>query len=67
MIERSEGICSTDLHAYEGTQPYFSYPRILGHEIAGGSVHYCYSIRQKTGILFIFGRHHRQGGEFRTG
>lgn len=28
------GICGTDLHAYEGTQPYFSYPRILGHEIA---------------------------------
>jgi threonine dehydrogenase-like Zn-dependent dehydrogenase len=21
------GICGTDLHAYEGTQPYFSYPR----------------------------------------
>lgn len=29
------GICGTDLHAYKGTQPYFSYPRILGHEIAG--------------------------------
>lgn len=29
------GVCGTDLHAYEGTQPYFSYPRILGHEIAG--------------------------------
>lgn len=28
------GICGTDLHAYEGTQPYFSYPRILGHELA---------------------------------
>lgn len=28
------GICGTDLHAYEGTQPYFTYPRILGHEIA---------------------------------
>jgi 2-desacetyl-2-hydroxyethyl bacteriochlorophyllide A dehydrogenase len=28
------GICGTDLHAFEGTQPYFSYPRILGHEIA---------------------------------
>lgn len=23
------GICGTDLHAFEGTQPYFSYPRIL--------------------------------------
>ncbi|NCI50558.1 zinc-binding alcohol dehydrogenase family protein [Sediminibacterium roseum] len=28
------GICGTDLHAFEGTQPFFSYPRILGHEIA---------------------------------
>ena len=29
------GICGTDLHAYEGTQPFLSYPRILGHELAG--------------------------------
>ncbi len=29
------GICGTDLHAFEGTQPYFNYPRILGHELAG--------------------------------
>ncbi|MDQ2863381.1 MAG: zinc-binding alcohol dehydrogenase family protein [Bacteroidota bacterium] len=29
------GICGTDLHAFEGTQPYFEYPRILGHEVAG--------------------------------
>jgi 2-desacetyl-2-hydroxyethyl bacteriochlorophyllide A dehydrogenase len=28
------GICGTDLHAYDGTQPYFNYPRILGHELA---------------------------------
>jgi 2-desacetyl-2-hydroxyethyl bacteriochlorophyllide A dehydrogenase len=28
------GVCGTDLHAYEGTQPYFEYPRILGHELA---------------------------------
>lgn len=32
---RNIGVCGTDLHAYEGTQPYFTYPRILGHEIAG--------------------------------
>ncbi|HZY80966.1 MAG TPA: alcohol dehydrogenase catalytic domain-containing protein, partial [Cyclobacteriaceae bacterium] len=24
------GICGTDLHAFEGTQPYFNYPRVLG-------------------------------------
>jgi len=29
------GICGTDLHAFEGTQPYFDYPRILGHELSG--------------------------------
>ena len=28
------GICGTDLHAFEGTQPYFQYPRVLGHELA---------------------------------
>lgn len=30
---RQVGICGTDLHAFDGTQPYFNYPRILGHEI----------------------------------
>lgn len=29
------GICGTDIHAFDGTQPYFSYPRVLGHEVAG--------------------------------
>lgn len=32
---RRIGICGTDLHAYQGNQPFFSYPRILGHELAG--------------------------------
>lgn len=32
---RRVGICGTDLHAFEGTQPFFTYPRILGHELAG--------------------------------
>lgn len=27
------GVCGTDLHAYRGRQPFFSYPRILGHEL----------------------------------
>jgi 2-desacetyl-2-hydroxyethyl bacteriochlorophyllide A dehydrogenase len=31
---RQLGVCGTDLHAYNGKQPFFSYPRILGHEIA---------------------------------
>ncbi|MBM7569986.1 zinc-binding alcohol dehydrogenase family protein [Aquibacillus albus] len=29
------GICGTDLHAYKGNQPFFQYPRVLGHELAG--------------------------------
>ncbi len=28
------GVCGTDLHAFNGNQPFFSYPRILGHELA---------------------------------
>jgi 2-desacetyl-2-hydroxyethyl bacteriochlorophyllide A dehydrogenase len=27
------GICGTDYHAYRGRQPFFTYPRILGHEL----------------------------------
>lgn len=27
------GICGTDIHAWAGNQPFFSYPRILGHEL----------------------------------
>jgi 2-desacetyl-2-hydroxyethyl bacteriochlorophyllide A dehydrogenase len=35
---RRIGICGTDLHAYRGTQPFFNYPRILGHELAADLV-----------------------------
>lgn len=28
------GICGTDLHAFAGNQAFFTYPRILGHELA---------------------------------
>lgn len=28
------GVCGTDLHAFAGNQPFFSYPRVLGHELA---------------------------------
>ncbi|HVU25727.1 MAG TPA: zinc-binding alcohol dehydrogenase family protein [Opitutus sp.] len=27
------GVCGTDLHAFHGRQPFFNYPRILGHEL----------------------------------
>ncbi|WP_111977371.1 zinc-binding alcohol dehydrogenase family protein [Algibacillus agarilyticus] len=29
------GICGTDIHAFGGNQPYFQYPRVLGHELSG--------------------------------
>ncbi|OAS86010.1 MULTISPECIES: zinc-binding alcohol dehydrogenase family protein [Metabacillus] len=29
------GICGTDIHAYYGNQPFFTYPRVLGHELSG--------------------------------
>jgi len=32
------GVCGTDIHAFEGTQPFFNYPRILGHELAADIV-----------------------------
>jgi len=28
------GICGTDYHIYEGTQPYLQYPRVMGHELS---------------------------------
>ena len=31
---RRIGICGTDFHAFTGQQPYFEYPRILGHELS---------------------------------
>ncbi|MBI1389778.1 MAG: alcohol dehydrogenase catalytic domain-containing protein [bacterium] len=27
------GVCGTDLHAFRGKQPFFQYPRVLGHEL----------------------------------
>lgn len=29
------GICGTDIHAFYGNQPFFTYPRVLGHELSG--------------------------------
>ncbi len=29
------GVCGSDLHAFEGTQPFFQYPEIGGHEVVG--------------------------------
>lgn len=27
------GVCGTDFHAFRGEQPFFTYPRVLGHEL----------------------------------
>lgn len=32
---RRVGLCGTDFHAFDGTQPLITFPRVLGHEIAG--------------------------------
>jgi 2-desacetyl-2-hydroxyethyl bacteriochlorophyllide A dehydrogenase len=32
---RRVGVCGTDMHIFTGNQPYLSYPRIMGHELAG--------------------------------
>ena len=31
---RRVGICGTDLHAFGGNQNFFTYPRVMGHELA---------------------------------
>jgi 2-desacetyl-2-hydroxyethyl bacteriochlorophyllide A dehydrogenase len=31
---RRIGVCGTDFHAFRGKQPFFRYPRVLGHELA---------------------------------
>jgi Threonine dehydrogenase and related Zn-dependent dehydrogenases len=32
---RAVGICGSDVHIYHGTNPFATYPRIVGHEFAG--------------------------------
>ncbi|WKL58898.1 zinc-binding alcohol dehydrogenase family protein [Asticcacaulis sp. ZE23SCel15] len=32
---RRVGICGTDMHIYKGTQPFLTYPRVMGHELSG--------------------------------
>lgn len=32
---RRIGVCGTDMHIVRGTQPFLSYPRVMGHELAG--------------------------------
>jgi len=55
---RRIGICGTDLHAFEGTQPFFEYPRILGHELAGELVEFDnapgFSVGEKVSFIPYF-------------
>jgi 2-desacetyl-2-hydroxyethyl bacteriochlorophyllide A dehydrogenase len=32
---RKVGVCGSDFHAYAGRHPAYTYPRVLGHELAG--------------------------------
>lgn len=48
------GICGTDLHAYEGTQPFFTYPRILGHELSGELIEFDEALGFKRGEAVTF-------------
>ncbi|MGV6988042.1 zinc-binding alcohol dehydrogenase family protein [Testudinibacter sp. P80/BLE/0925] len=50
------GICGTDIHAYQGNQPFFEYPRVLGHEVCGnitaiGSKVHNYKIGQRVALI----------------
>lgn len=49
---RRIGICGTDLHAYKGNQPFFSYPRILGHELSGDTGRLVYVGLVKSKLSF---------------
>lgn len=51
---RRIGVCGTDLHAFEGTQPFFNYPRILGHELAGELIDYDGDENFKRGDIVTF-------------
>ena len=35
MRIRRVGVCGTDMHIWQGNQPYFAYPRVMGHELSG--------------------------------
>ncbi len=30
---RRVGVCGSDMHAFKGNQPFFTYPRVVGHEL----------------------------------
>lgn len=57
------GICGTDIHAFAGRQPFFNYPRVLGHELgveivglADNTVGFCVGDRCSVEPYFSCGR-----------
>ncbi|EME7323105.1 zinc-binding alcohol dehydrogenase family protein [Escherichia coli] len=53
---KTVGICGTDIHAWAGNQPFFSYPRVLGHEICGeiiesGKNFHNFNIGQQVAVI----------------
>ncbi|PWC21663.1 galactonate oxidoreductase [Brenneria roseae subsp. roseae] len=53
---KTVGICGTDIHAWAGNQPFFNYPRVLGHEICGevialGKKITSFRIGQQTSVI----------------
>ena len=46
---RRIGVCGTDMHIYEGNQPYFAYPRVMGHELSGEIVEASQDSKFKAG------------------
>lgn len=54
------GICGTDIHAYAGNQPFFTYPRVLGHEASGvitevGTHVFNFKIGQRVALIpYVF-------------
>jgi 2-desacetyl-2-hydroxyethyl bacteriochlorophyllide A dehydrogenase len=48
---RRVGLCGTDYHIFSGKQPFLSYPRIMGHELAGEVLEAAPGSRLKTGQL----------------
>lgn len=57
------GICGTDIHAWAGNQPFFSYPRVLGHEVCGeiislgSDVHHMH-VGQRVALIPYVACHH---------
>ena len=45
------GFCGTDYHAFHGRQPFFNYPRILGHELGVEVLGVGAGVAGKTGYV----------------